>query len=161
MSENLKENAPDAQEIPSSVRKTAARRTLKLTIPTFETPESRQQSKPTEINYKTGRVRILSAPQTAPPCTNNLKNVDENDVKNNNICGFDENSMAFDRNEGRLFLIYKINIFFLFINNLHVYIADVMDSFSLNSRHGSPKHFTRLLSYNPSIKQVSFFFFSF
>lgn len=104
MSENFKENAPDAQEIPSSVRKTAARRTLKLTIPTFETPESRQQqTRPTELNYKTGRVRILSAPQTAPPSTTNLKNVDENDVENNNICGFDENSMAFDRNEGRLF----------------------------------------------------------
>lgn len=95
MSENLKENAPDAQEIPSSARKTAARRTLKLTIPTFETPESRQQSRPTN------RVRILLAPQTAPPCTTNLKIVDDNDVKNNNVCGFDENNMAFDRNEGR------------------------------------------------------------
>lgn len=121
MSENFKENAPDAQEIPSSARKTAARRTLKLTIPTFETPESRQQqTRPTEINYKTGRVRILTTPQTAPPSTTNLKNVDENDVKNNNICGFDENSMDFDRNEGRFILIYKILIFFLFISNLHV-----------------------------------------
>lgn len=37
-----------------------------------------------------------------------------------------------------------------------MFITDVMDSFSLNSHHGSPKHFTRLLSYNPSIKHVSF-----
>lgn len=105
MSENVKENAPDAIEIPSSARKTAARRTLKLTIPTFESPspESRQQTKSTDTNYKTGRLIILSSPQTAP-CTTNLKN-DENDVENNNIiCGFDENSMAFDRNEGNIFV---------------------------------------------------------
>lgn len=109
MSENFKENAPDALEIPSSARKTAARRTLKLTIPTFQSPESRQQTRPTEINYKTGRVIILSPPQTAPPSTTSLKN-DESDDKNNNLCGFDENSMAFDRNEGNIVLVFR-NIF--------------------------------------------------
>lgn len=124
MSENFKENAPDAQEIPSSARKTAARRTLKLTIPTFETPESRQQTRPTsEKNYKTGRLIILSTPQTAPPSTTTSLKSDENDDKNNNLCGFDENSMAFDRNEGNIFgFFFRNNLVIICICLLQIHL---------------------------------------